>query len=211
MFARIAALGFLAVIFLGWSAGYWSARAAQDSRLEISIPVSGDVLQGVVNILGTTDVPGFQSAEISFGYQGDPTGTWFLIEQSSRPVEDDLLAAWDTSTITDGEYRIRVVVFLSGGQVLEAVVENLRVRNYSPVETNTPDPRERNQSTPTATQTSRPDYQARLTSPTPLPTNPAELTPTDLSASALRGTLVVVGALATASLYLGVRSLLRHR
>lgn len=211
MFARIAAFGILLLSFLGWSAVYWPVQAGQDSKLEITAPAAGDALQGVVGIYGTTGVAGFQNAEISFGYQDDPTETWFLIDQGSQPVEDNLLATWDTSTITDGEYKIRIVVFLNGGQVLEVGIDHLRVRNYSPVETNTPDPHARSQGTPTPTRTAWPDYQPRATTPTPLPTNSAELTPADLSTGAMRGALAVVAALAISGAYLGLRALFHRR
>jgi hypothetical protein len=82
----------------------------------------------VVEIFGTSGLEGFRAAEISFAYQNDPTATWFLIQQTSQPVVDGLLARWDTSTITDGQYRLRLQVFFQDGQVMEQVIGGLRVR-----------------------------------------------------------------------------------
>lgn len=207
LFKNIAALVIFA--WLSWPAGYFGAQAAQQPDVRVFAPASGDVLQGLVTISGTTNMAGFSASEISFGYKDDPTSTWFLIQRSSQPVEDAMLATWDTSMITDGEYHLRLLVFLSDGQVLESIVVGLRVRNYTPVETSTPDPRALQQATSTPTQTPLPDYQPRSSTPTPLPTNPAELTGQDLRTSALRGVGIVFASLLAAGLYLAIRFLFR--
>ena len=82
----------------------------------------------------------FQSVELTFAYANNPTKTWFLIYQGITPVMNGPLAAWDTSMITDGDYDLRMVItFLDGSQqTVEAA--GVRVRNYSPVETDTPTP-----------------------------------------------------------------------
>ncbi len=185
------------------------AANAQDLAVEISAPRPGEALQGVVEIRGTTGLEGFQSAEISFAYQDDATATWFLIQQSNQPVVDGPLARWDTSTITDGRYRMRVQVFLQDGQVLEYVVDGLRVRNYSPVETSTPAVLPTGQPTPTLTVTPLMDFAGTAPVLTPLPTNPAELTGQHLTASIFQGVLVIFGAAVIAGVYLGLRWLIR--
>jgi hypothetical protein len=176
----------------------------------IEAPRVGDVLQGIVAIRGTTDIPGFRSAEIDFSYQADPTHTWFLIQQGGKPVKEDLLASWDTTTITDGEYQLRVRVFLQDGKVQESVVSGLRVRNYTVIETSTPEAGLSSRGTPTPTSTPPPDFVARAANPTPLPTNPAQLTSQDLRVSAWQGVAAVMGLLLAAGVYLGLRWLARR-
>ncbi len=185
-----------------------------EPQVRIASPLGGEALQGVVPIGGTTDLPGFRSAEVAFAYQADPTGTWFIIQQSSTPVKDGALAAWDTTTITDGEYKLRVQVFLAEGQVLESTVTGLRVRNYTPIETSTP---ARASPVPasgvaTATPSATPlgDFQVKAVNATPLPTNPAQITPQHFEASALRGVLVIFGAALVGALYLGLRAIVRR-
>lgn len=183
-------------------------QSAQKTQVKISDPQNGDVLQGVVLIHGTTDVPGFRLTEVSFGYQNDPTTTWFIIEQSKAPVKNDLIASWDTSTITDGEYQLRVKVELADGQMVQEIVTNLRVRNYSPVETATPDANPVKQIPPTAT--SLPDYIMDISTPTPPPANPAQLTVEDLQSSAFRGVAYVLVAIGAAAFYFGIRRAIRR-
>lgn len=96
---------------------------------------AGDVLQGVVSIQGTVKAEQFSHYEVSFAYASDTTGTWFLIAQGSQPVENGLLASWDTSLITDGDYRLRVLIRLLDGSSEELLLPNIRVRNYTVVET----------------------------------------------------------------------------
>lgn len=194
--------------FLTWPGGIFPVQLAQKSQVKISDPQNGDVLQGVVLIHGTTAVPEFRFTEVSFGYQNDPTTTWFIIEQSKAPVKNDLIASWDTSTITDGEYQLRVKVELADGQMVQEIVTNLRVRNYSPVETVTPDANPVKQITPT--ETSLPDYILYISTPTLPPANPAQLTVEDLQSSALRGVAYVFAAIGAAVVYFGVRRAIRR-
>ncbi len=167
----------------------------------IVAPRPGDVLQGVVTIAGSSDVTGFVSAEVSFTYADDPTGTWFLIALNSQPVFNDKLAAWDTTVITDGDYVLRLRVYLTDGSSREALVSGLRVRNYTPVETPTPmalAPEAPPLSTITPTATPFP-------TPTALPRNPAALAPTDVSASILYGGMAAILTFVIVGIYLWLR------
>lgn len=167
----------------------------------IVAPRPGDVLQGVVTIAGSSDVTGFVSAEVSFTYADDPTGTWFLIALNSQPVFNDKLAAWDTTVITDGDYVLRLRIYLTDGSSREALVSGLRVRNYTPVETPTPmalAPEAPPLSTITPTATPFP-------TPTALPRNPAALAPTDVSASILYGGMAAILTFVIVGIYLWLR------
>ena len=183
----------------------------------ITWPTGGEALQGVVAVEGQTAVDGFQFAEVSFAYRSDPTNTWFLIQQSGAPVENGLLANWDTSTITDGDYRLRLQVFFKDGQVREVLVDGLRVRNYSPVETSTPVPAGESAVTPQATLIAPPlpsrtplaDFQVAARTITPLPTNPAVLSTERLQRSAVQGITGVFLALLAGGSYAGLRRLFR--
>lgn len=191
-------------------AGWPGQRAAQETPEVVQSPKDGEALQGVVSILGTTDAPGFRLAEVSFAYQNAPTGTWFLLQHNTQPVTEGLLATWDTTTITDGIYRLRVQVFSQDGQVQERVINGLRVRNYTPVETSTPETGAARFETPTPTATPLPDFQVTPRIPEPAPTNPVQVTGEDLQSSALRGAAVIFGALLVAGIYLGLRLLGRR-
>ena len=176
-------------------------RTIQFGNPAIVAPRPGSVLQGVVTINGSSDSKGFVSAEVAFTYADDPTGTWFQIATSTRPVFNDILATWDTTVITDGNYVLRLRVMLTDGTFQDAIVSGLRVRNYTPVETPTPVPVAPEATPlPTATPTATP-----YPTPTALPRNPAELAPTDVSTSILYGGLAVLLAFVLVGIYLWLR------
>jgi hypothetical protein len=169
-----------------------------------------------VAITGSIAAPGFQSAELTFTYANDTTHTWFWIADMARPI-NGTLAEWDTTTLTDGDYTLRLVVIRTEGSPVEIVIAGLRVRNYTPIETNTPAP------TPTLTAPLTPAPWELPAAPptltplptsarptlTPLPTNPALLTTQDITLSLGRGALGLLGAFALLGIYLYWRKLMR--
>jgi hypothetical protein len=203
----------------------WQSAAPVAS---ITAPLNGQALQGIVTISGSAAGAGFQAAELSFAYAGDrSTGgadqrTWFLIRQIPSPVTQDVLAQWDTTTISDGVYDLQLVVTLEDGQQVSALVSQVRVRNYSPVETDTPTavpPSATPLPSGTPTPTSTPAPTATIT-PSPtlaqptqtlLPTNPAQLSRQALAASMSRGALAAIGLLSLLGVYGLVRTLIRRQ
>ncbi len=81
----------------------------------ITAPTAGQILRGQVSITGTTDMSNFASAELDFAYASDSTGSWFLIQTFSQPVANSELAIWDTTSISDGDYILRLRVTLQDG------------------------------------------------------------------------------------------------
>jgi hypothetical protein len=204
----------LSISLIGlWSLLFTPTPLGQE--LVINSPAGGESLQGMVTVIGTTRANNFVSLEVSFAYQSDPTRTWFLIGQRSGAVEQEEMTSWDTSTITDGTYRLRVQMFLADGSVKETIVEGLRVRNYSPVETSTPQAATSEavvvvRATPTATFTPLPDFVIPTRLPAPQATNPVQVGARDLVESAGRGFLVVVGALGLSGIYLALKAVFRR-
>ena len=177
-------------------------------QVMIDSPRQGEALQGQIAITGTTDIEGLQSYEVDFAYMRDQTNTWFSIGHGDQVLRGETLATWDTTTISDGIYRLRVRAELKDGRTLETVVGGLRVRNYTPVETDTPEPLV----APGAggTETKRADYIPAGQTPTPLPGNPAEVTSTNLGDSLVRGGLVALLLFMVLGAYLGLRALIRR-
>ncbi len=189
---------FFVMIFL---AAIVARPVAAQTGIKILSPVQGDVLQGVVTILGTSELDGFQSSELDFSYSDDTTGTWFLITTNAQPVNEDVIATWDTTTITDGTYSLRLRVFLTDGSFQDANVLDLRVRNYTAIETPTPAlTAVQPTSTPTATEMPTP-----FPTPTSQPPNPVIVTQTEISNSIVWGGLGAVFLLILLGIYLAIR------
>jgi len=174
----------------------------------IRAPSAGEALQGDMPIIGTTAIPGFEAWALSFAYVDDSTGTWFLIAEGTTPIEEDVITHWNTTTITDGSYHLRLVIDLDKGEMVEFVVPNVRIRNYTPVETSTPtltptiDPASAS-ATPTPTATPIPP------TPTLLPTNPIEISNRDFANSLSQGGMTALVIFLVIGLYVSIRRTFR--
>jgi hypothetical protein len=98
--------------------------------VEISSPKEGDVVQGIVEIMGSIMAGGFVSAQLAFAYSTEPIDTWFLIADIPQPVAEAKLAEWDTTAIADGDYVLRLRMINSSGVGTDALV-GVQVRNYT--------------------------------------------------------------------------------
>ena len=103
---------------------------------DITRPQENEVLHGVVTIEGSAAHPAFVAYELSFAYDPNPMDTWFpIVDNIQTPVTDGRLGLWDTTSITDGDYQLRLYVVLENDSRLEAYARDLQVRNTTPAET----------------------------------------------------------------------------
>ena len=100
--------------------------------VSIAAPAPGQTLRGRVPVVATIDALSFQSGEVAFAYAENMSGTWFTIASFNSVTAGELLAAWDTSGIADGNYAVRIRVVLEDGTTADAVASDLAVRNESP-------------------------------------------------------------------------------
>ena len=185
---------------------------AQDApAVAITSPLTGEILRGAIAITGRVDDPAFQSAQLDFGYASNPADTWFTLQTFSQPVLDSTLATWDTLSITDGDYVLRLRLTRTDGTFQDALVP-VSVQNDVPLETPTAIP----------TSTSTPEIEVLIptpfllaSSPTPtaaprstptvLPTNPVSLNQSAIYTSLGRGALVILGLFVFAGIILRLR------
>jgi hypothetical protein len=185
--------------------------AAQDTPpIAITSPASGDAIRGVVTVTGTTDTFGFTSSQLDFSYASNPTDTWFTIQASTQPVVDSPLAIWDTTLISDGNYVLRLRVYIEDGTFQDVTVP-VKIQNDTPIVTPTPvitpTPNKLDvgfptpflvAASPTPTLTPRP-------TPTSLPTNTISINQIAIYTSLGRGALVIIGLFAFAGIILRFR------
>ncbi|HLO31268.1 MAG TPA: hypothetical protein VK249_19115 [Anaerolineales bacterium] len=184
--------------------------AAQDSPpIAITSPVADEVLRSQVSITGRMDVPNFASAQLDFAYVANPTDTWFNIQTFSQPPVDSTLATWDTTSITDGDYVLRLRVNFDDGTFQEVTVPIKIGNDALPTPTAGPTATPEAElaflptpfllaASPTPTEVPRP-------TPTALPANPAALGQNQIYVSLGRGALVILGLFALAGLIIRVR------
>ncbi|MBK8781814.1 MAG: hypothetical protein IPO22_08375 [Anaerolineales bacterium] len=183
----------------------------QDPSAAISSPQTGDELRGQVQIAGNMTGPNFASAELAFKYAAsDSADNWFTIQTFPQPATDSTLAVWDTTSLTDGDYTLRLRVFLADGTFQDAIVSDLKLRNDTPaptqfVPTETALP-QFSAATPLSA-LNQPTSTAIITFPssTPLPVNPASVTTSSIYSTFGRGALIVLVLFIFFSLILRLR------
>lgn len=130
-------MNFLRVFTLLPLLGFLFQPNYQVGDILISTPGSGEIVKGVVQVTGSTGTNGFASYNLSYSYESSDTTNWFPISSGVQPVNSGILGSWDTTTITDGDYSLRLVVNQQDGSQNETLTKNVQVRNYTSPETTT--------------------------------------------------------------------------
>ena len=94
-------------------------------RVFISSPEAGQPLSGTVDVQGTASIQDFGF----YKYEVSPLGaeTWATISAGRERVEGGSLGQWDTSSLSPGDYQLRLVVTDNQGQALPACVIDVRI------------------------------------------------------------------------------------
>jgi hypothetical protein len=91
------------------------------------------VLTGTVEILGTADLLDMSSYIVEYheiSFEEEAVELWFPATlPGSRAVRNGVLGAWNTTTVRDGLYEIRLVVTVTSGEQEYFIVSPLRVEN----------------------------------------------------------------------------------
>ena len=120
------------LITLLFGLGFSFLPQATYNTVALTKPTDGEALKGTITIEGNTSVIGFESYDLLFSYEnGSNDGDRFLILHSTEKIENGTLGTWDTSKITDGDYRLFLVVNFEDDKPETTFVRNLRVRNYT--------------------------------------------------------------------------------
>ena len=183
-----------------------AATPTPSAWIELTAPKDGDALQGLVAVTGEAKGGGLESVELSFAYPNDKTGTWFILANIDPEESVEFQIEWDTTTITDGVYDLRLKATYANGETLSKFINGVRVRNYTPIETKTPSPT----GTPLPTEQDSPALEtAPAPTPTSLPSNPAAVEKGDVLNSLGIGLAVITGLFALIGIYSGIRNALR--
>jgi hypothetical protein len=119
-------------LVIAWLLGGGQAVAQDPGAAQIATPQSGQTLFGSVTIVGTARHPQFQRYKVEIASEETTTPDWFLVAEVTQQVTNGPLAQWNTSTIPDGRYQLRLRVILRDGTVLQASASGLVVTNQVP-------------------------------------------------------------------------------
>jgi hypothetical protein len=177
-------------------------------------PQNGAVLSGVVPIRVQGDLTSVTRYELEFTYAPNTADTWFLLASGESLPVDGILTLWDTTQISDGNYQLRLWVYLAGQETAqETRLGSVRVQNDSPiVPTDTP-------ATPTPATPTPPRATPLPRTPNPTAPSVTNIPPVDpFSSSELsqqagsalwHGILIAVIGFGLFGLYVPLRTLIR--
>lgn len=164
MYKRILVVGMTLVALLVMGLRGWAAPQPQ-ARAVITYPTSGMTISGVVDVTGIATHPNIEWYDVSYAAGAEATGgsQWIPLAQvQGTRVENDVLAAWDTTSVPDGLYCLALTVKgINDPTYYQQFVAHLTVNNAQPVAT--------------------PTSEAEMPTPEPAPTVGVGSTPTPIS------------------------------
>ena len=95
--------------------------------VNIAQPGSGATVSGVIQIVGTANLPDFWYYK--FEFMGAGFGDWTFIQRFDTAINSGVLGAWDTRSVPPGDYQFRLVVVDKTGNYPEPCAVLLLVRN----------------------------------------------------------------------------------
>ena len=139
------------------------ANQGQDLAI-ITNPTSNAVVRDIVEITGSADYPEFQFYIIEQSPEPVTGSQWNIIGTiHEQPVANGVLETWDTTTVPDGSYTLRLRVVRLDGNYTEFFSQQVVVSNAQPLPTDTPTP---------APTTAQEENRPPTVTPTDLPPTP---------------------------------------
>lgn len=105
--------------------------------IRITSPVNGSTLSGIVTVMGSASHPSFLQYALEWAPADNP-GLWFPLTSPPQTgiVINRVLGFWNTTTVSDSNYRLRLHVWLTdGAEVYYPNTSGLQVaiRNSNPI------------------------------------------------------------------------------
>lgn len=104
-------------------------------KIMISSPLEGDIVNGVVEITGTANIPGFGFYKLEMKRPDEDI--WATFQAGDKVTIESKLGAWDTRLLTPGVYQIGLVVVDNEAKFSDPCVVQVNV-TLSPDETLVP-------------------------------------------------------------------------
>jgi len=95
--------------------------------VNIAQPGNGAAASGVIQIVGSANIPEFWYYKFEFRPSG--ADAWTFIQRFDTPISGGILTAWDTRTVASGTYELRLVVVDKTGNYPEPCILQLSVQN----------------------------------------------------------------------------------
>jgi len=139
-------------LFLGVLPLVAATFAQQGAQVIITSPQQNATVRGLVVVKGSATVPSFQFYKVEYGRGADPSDWHIVGSTHPEPIIDGVLAQWDTTSLPDGVYTLRLQAVKMDGNYDQSFAREIVIANKRATETPTsaaaPEP---TQSGPTAT------------------------------------------------------------
>ena len=130
----------ISILLLGVSVTATDAAPALQTQIEVTSPRPNAVLRGSVSVQGTANHPDFWKYEVHFAPgMNPPDNAWSVLLVREESVVNGQLAVWDTNTVPDGTYSLRLRVVRNDGNWEDLIIRPVSVQNQEPVPTETPE------------------------------------------------------------------------
>jgi hypothetical protein len=96
-------------------------------QIMITAPEPGSDVSGTVEITGTANTPNFGFFKYEVAQRGSQN--WATISAEREPMVNEVLGQWNTTSLTNGDYFLRLVITDNVGVALEPCVIAVRVAN----------------------------------------------------------------------------------
>ncbi|MHB0924589.1 MAG: hypothetical protein ACYC6H_00280 [Bellilinea sp.] len=99
-------------------------------QVEWTFPAAGETLQGEVTLRGTVNVPNLGFYQYEYSQPGSTV--WTTIAAGENPITDQPMGGegsgrWDTSTLTPGDYLLRLIARDNANNLFPACIVNVRI------------------------------------------------------------------------------------
>lgn len=85
-----------------------AAEGCLVGQINLTYPLNGNRVRGSITVLGSANVTNFGFYTLQIARPGD--AIWLPIQVGQQPVKNESLSTWDTSSLTPGDYMLRLVV-----------------------------------------------------------------------------------------------------
>ncbi|HMM25194.1 MAG TPA: transglycosylase domain-containing protein, partial [Pseudoxanthomonas mexicana] len=98
-----------------------------------STPIENATVEGTIQLRGAITMPDFNRYEVRFGVSNDPQAFSqpFIVDTNQRSQGESVLGEWDTRTVDNGQYTLRLVAIDNFGRSVTRDV-HLTVNNAQP-------------------------------------------------------------------------------
>ena len=130
----------IALVWAGSTLALLAAPASQEPRPIIAQPAQNAAVRGEVQIVGSATHPQFQRYELYFAPWPPSDQSWvFIGDAHFNPVQLGLLGTWDSRSVADGTYGLRVRVVKQDGNYIDSEPRTVEVANFRQVASPTPE------------------------------------------------------------------------